>query len=227
MLRAKGTGLRVKSRAEDNEGSEAIINDIFAVMGGFWGIILAAGESKRMGFPKMLLTFNGVTMIENVILNVRKSQVQNIMVVLGANRDLLSEVIAKLPVKYCYNDNYKEGMLSSVKCGINSIPADAEALLVFQGDQPMITPDVINRVIEAYSASGKGIVIPVNNKKRGHPLLLDKKYRSEIGKLDAGEGLRSLAYKFSEDVHEVETGDPGILLDFDTIDDYKKNINQF
>ncbi|MBE3084815.1 MAG: nucleotidyltransferase family protein [Bacteroidetes bacterium] len=195
-------------------------------IGGLWGLILAAGESKRMGFPKMLLTFNGRTMIENVIGNVIRSDVDNTMVVLGADRDTLIELVEKSPVKYCYNDNYKEGMLSSVKCGFRNLPSDFEAVLVFQGDQPLIFPKAINTVIEAYRHSGKGIVIPVYKNKRGHPLLIDRKYRNEIEKLDAHEGLRSLAYQFSDDVLEVETDNSDILRDFDTYEDYKKEINQ-
>lgn len=195
-------------------------------IGGLWGLILAAGESKRMGFPKMLLTFNGRTMIENVIGNVIRSDVDNTMVVLGADRDTLIELVEKSPVKYCYNDNYKEGMLSSVKCGFRNLPSDFEAVLVFQGDQPLIFPKAINTVIEAYRHSGKGIVIPVYKNKRGHPLLIDRIYRNEIEKLDAHEGLRSLAYQFSDDVLEVETDNSDILRDFDTYEDYKKEINQ-
>jgi molybdenum cofactor cytidylyltransferase len=195
-------------------------------MGGLWGIILAAGESKRMGFPKMLLTFNGRTMIENVIGNITGSDVDNTMVVLGADKEALIDLVMKSSVKYCYNDNYIEGMLSSVKCGLRNLPSDFEAVLVFQGDQPMITPKVINTVIEAYRLTGKGIVIPVHKKKRGHPLLIDRKYRYEIEKLDTRDGLRSLAYKYSDDVLEVETDDSGILRDFDTFEDYKKEINQ-
>ncbi len=195
-------------------------------MGSIWGIILAAGESKRMGFPKMHLTFNGMTMIETVVRNINKSDVDKILVVLGANSDSLREVVSNLPVISCYNDNYKDGMLSSVICGVNNTPEDAEAVLIFQGDQPMITADVINNVIGAYRKSGKGIVMPVNKGKRGHPLLVDKKYRSEIGKLDPDEGLRSLSYKFPGDVQEVESDNSGILLDFDTMKDYEENLNQ-
>jgi len=195
-------------------------------MGEIWSIILAAGESKRMGFPKMLLTFNGKTMIENVIGNVRRSDADNTLVVLGAHKEILTDIIIKSNVKYCYNNNYKEGMLSSVKCGFKNLPSDFKAALVFQGDQPLITPAVINSVINAYRSSGKGIVIPVHNKKRGHPLLLDRKYSIEIDRLDAREGLRSLAYKFPDDVLEVETDDTGILRDFDTYEDYRKEINQ-
>ncbi len=171
-------------------------------MGEIHAIILAAGESKRMGFPKMLLDFNGKTMLERVIENVRSSEVSHI------------------------NEHYKKGMLSSVRCGVANIPEDCDAVLVFQGDQPFIAPGVINTVIEAYRSSEKGLVIPVYKKKRGHPLLISRKYLEKIALLDDHEGLRSLAYLYSDDVLEVETDDPAILRDFDTYDEYKKVINQ-
>ncbi len=153
-------------------------------MGGIWSIILAAGESKRMGFPKMLLKFNGKTMIENVIEHVAESDTDGILVVLGAGSDDLVDLVRKFDVRYCYNENYREGMLSSVQCGFKNLPSDAEAVMVFQGDQPFISPSVIDIVIKAYRSSEKGIVIPVHNGKRGHPLLLDRKYRDEIDSLD-------------------------------------------
>jgi molybdenum cofactor cytidylyltransferase len=204
--------------------SEVIYKQV--TMGGLWAIILAAGESKRMGFPKMLLLFNGITMLENVIGNIKGSVVDHTLVVLGAEKETLTELVSKSSVKYCFNDNYKQGMLSSVKCGFRNLPLDFEAVLVFQGDQPFISPMVIDRVIEGYRSSGKGIVIPVYNGRRGHPLLVDQKYRSEIEWLDDNEGLRSLSPRFSDDVLEVETDDPGILRDFDTYDEYKKELNQ-
>jgi molybdenum cofactor cytidylyltransferase len=195
-------------------------------MGGVCAIILAAGESRRMGFPKMLLPFNGIAMLDLVIRNVRDSIVDDILVVLGAERESLTELLSASSVKYCFNDNYKEGMLSSVKCGFRNLPSAVETVMVFQGDQPFIASSVINMVIEAYRTTGKGIVIPVYKNKRGHPLLIDKKYISEIELLDDTSGLRSLSYKFSDDVLEVETDDPGILKDFDTYDEYKKELNQ-
>jgi molybdenum cofactor cytidylyltransferase len=199
-------------------------NDI--LLGEIWAIILAAGESKRMRVPKMLLPFNGCTMLEIVIRNVIRSDVNNTLVVLGAKNYAITGLIEKMSVKCCYNENYKEGMLSSVKCGFRNLPSDLDAVLVFQGDQPFITSGVINMVIETYRLSGKGIVIPVHEKKRGHPLLIDRKFRNEIEKLNTREGLRSLAYQFTDDVLEVETNDSGILQDFDTYEEYKKEINK-
>jgi molybdenum cofactor cytidylyltransferase len=191
-----------------------------------WSIILAAGESRRMGFPKMLLQFNGKTMIENVIDHVVQSESEGILIVLGANSENIVDFIRKYEATCCYNNNYKDGMLSSVQCGFKNLPADTEAVLVFQGDQPLITPAVINNLINEYRSSGKGIIIPVHKGKRGHPLLLDRKYFDKIDKLDPGEGLRSITYNYSDDVLEIQTDEPGILRDFDTYDDYRNEFNQ-
>lgn len=192
----------------------------------FWAIVLAAGESKRMGSPKMLLDFGGVTMLERVIENITNSKISDTIVVLGAERDKLTEIIERMPVSHCFNENYREGMLSSVKCGFRNVPADTDAVLVFQGDQPFISPEVINSVIEKYLSSDFGLVMPVFNGKRGHPLLIDSRYFNEIELLDSSEGLRSLARRNSEDVLEVNTNQPGILRDFDTYAEYRNEINQ-
>ncbi len=190
-----------------------------------WAIILAAGESKRMGSPKMMLPFNGRTMIEHVITNIGESKIERTMVVTGADKEPLVELMGELPVRVCYNENYREGMLSSVRCAFRNLP-DFSAALVFQGDQPFITSRTINAVIDAYFSTGKGLIMPVYNGKRGHPLLIDRKYRDEIEKISPETGLRSLVYSFPEDVLEVNTNDSGILIDFDTFEQYKNGINQ-
>ena len=191
-----------------------------------WAIILAAGESKRMKVPKMLLPFNGKTMIEKVIENVIRSEVFRTLVVLGSNRNEILGSISHLPINHCYNENYRKGMLSSVQCGFKNLPANFDAVLVFPGDQPFIEPDVINVIINTYRETGKGIIVPVYSKKRGHPLLIDFKYRDEINALEENEGLRSLSNMHTKDVFEVKTNSPGILKDFDTKEDYLNELNK-
>ncbi len=195
-------------------------------MNDIWAIILAAGESKRMGRPKMLLSFNELTMIETVLKNVSESKVDKILVVLGAEKDAIAAKINKLDMELCYNENYIEGMLSSVKCGFKNLPNDFKAAMVFQGDQPFIAADVINKVIEAYLSSKYGIIIPVYDGKRGHPILIDSKYSGEIAKLSPEIGLRALTFRFHYDVLEVKTEEPGIFRDFDTYKEYLKGTNQ-
>ncbi|MDP4223950.1 MAG: nucleotidyltransferase family protein [Bacteroidota bacterium] len=195
-------------------------------MGEIWAIILAAGESKRMKVPKMLLPFDGKTMIEKAIGNVKASQVDRTLVVLGSYRDEILAAISSLNVKHCFNEYYKHGMLSSVKCGFSNIPEDSDAVLVFPGDQPLIEPFVINKVIDAFRQSRKGIVIPVYRKKRGHPILISMKYREAVHSLSEKEGLRSLALIYPHDVLEVETKSANILKDFNTKEEYLNEINQ-
>jgi molybdenum cofactor cytidylyltransferase len=195
-------------------------------MSGICAIILAAGESKRMKVPKMLLPFGGKTMIEKVVDNVTSSEVIHTLVVLGSYKEEILGIISHLPISYCYNENYKKGMLSSVKCGFKNLPQIYDAVLVFPGDQPFIEPYVINQVISAYRETGKGLVIPVFRKKRGHPLLIDFKYKDVVENLPDDEGLRSLANVYKEDVLEVKTKSAGILKDFDTKEDYLRELNK-
>jgi len=191
-----------------------------------WAIILAAGESKRMKVPKMLLPFDGKTMIEKVIGNVTGSDVSNTLVVLGSYRDEIIAAIRDLSVSHCYNEHYRDGMLSSVKCGFKNLPENYDAVLVFPGDQPLIEPGVINKIINAFRQTKKGIVIPVYRKKRGHPVLISSKYRNDVYSLPLDEGLRSLSSRYPGDVFEVNIRSQSILKDFNTKEDYLNEINQ-
>lgn len=190
-------------------------------MGNHWAIILAAGSARRMGSQKLLLPFGESTMIETVVDNVLSADIKHVMVVLGANREEVRETLGDRPVQFCFNEAHEEGMLSSVQCGIRALPEEASFALIFLGDQPGIPPAVTNLVIETYQEELVGIVIPVHEHRRGHPLLVDLKYRKQIEQLDLEEGLRSLRHHFPNDVMEVEVTEPGILVDIDTPSDYK------
>ena len=194
-------------------------------MGSNWALILAAGSSRRMGSQKLLLPYGQSTIIETVIDNVLNSSIDHVMVVLGANQEEIQDTLEHKPVQFCHNRKHEQGMLSSVICGIRALPPDAVTALIYLGDQPGIHPAVTNTVIEAYSEELFGIVIPVHMHRRGHPLLVDMKYRKEIEKLDLEEGLRSLRHHFPDDVLEVEVDEPEILVDIDTREDYKNATN--
>jgi molybdenum cofactor cytidylyltransferase len=195
-------------------------------MGEIWAIVLAGGESKRMGSPKMILPYEGMTIIEKVLENVLASDVEKVVTVLGSHKDEVLEVIDKLPVLHCYNKDYQDGMLSSVKCGFEFLPGDFRAAMVFLGDQPMVETSVINQMINVYQESGKGILVPVFENKRGHPLMLDGKYRDEIINFDDPEGLKGILRRHPDDLLEVDTENPSVLMDIDTNEDYFNEINK-
>lgn len=189
------------------------------------GIILAAGESRRMDQLKLLLPWKEKTMIEEVIDQVFSSGIQRCLVVLGAHRDEILDAIREKGVKTCFNENYTEGMLSSVQCGIRTLPPEAGAVVIFLADQPMIPATVTKDIIQSYKKSRKGILIPTHQGRRGHPVLIDLKYREEIFKLDPERGLRMLPELFPDDVREVQVDEPAILRDIDTPDEYSQEKN--
>jgi molybdenum cofactor cytidylyltransferase len=152
--------------------------------------------------------------------------VWDIVVVVGANKEEIISQIGNRPVNYCVNKNFMDGMLSSVICGFKALPKDAEAAMIFLGDQPQIPKNAAQKVIKAWQQSEKGIVIPTYTGRRGHPVLFETNYRSEIEKLNPEEGLRSLSRKFKEDVLEVDCNISEILRDIDTPEEYNLEINK-
>lgn len=143
------------------------------------------------------------------------------VVVLGAHRKKIFPLLKNLPVTTVYNHDYKKGMLSSIQCGIRSLNPDIEALVLALSDQPGIPNKVIDLLIESFYRTKKGIILPVYSQKRGHPILIDLKYREEILNISPDFGLRALVHEHSEDMLEVPVDCPSILKDIDTPEDYK------
>ena len=189
-------------------------------MNDIWAIILAAGESSRMKAPKMVLPFGKSTIIETVIANVTASDIDKMVIVLGSWKEEILQVIEKHNINICFNDNYGQGMLSSVQCGLRFIPGVFRGALICPGDQPMVEKRIINMVISAFNSSGKGIVIPSSEKKRGHPVIIGRKYYDEILNLGPSDTLRRIMDNHSDDIKEVETNSSSVLKDIDTPEDY-------
>lgn len=191
-----------------------------------WAIILAAGESKRMGVPKLLLPFGRKSIIETVIENVLESSVDKILIVLGADRKKILGKIKNYPLVKTFNPHFKKGMLSSVRWGIQKLPSETKAALVILGDQPQISPLTINLILKAYQSGTKGIVLPVYRKSGGHPLLLDMKYRDEIQALSPEIGLRHLLTLHPDDILKVKMKSAHILRDIDDEADYQQELKK-
>ncbi len=189
-----------------------------------WAVILGAGESKRMGKAKLLLPYGEKTMIETVIQKTLDSRVDRTVVVLGSEWRKIRQKIKTYDVQIAVNSRFREGMLSSVQRGISVLPRLCQAAVIILADQPALSARVIDRMIEAYGRRKKGLVVPVYRKKRGHPLLIDLKYRQEIGALDPRVGLRQLLQRHSGDILEVNVSSSIILSDIDTVQDYKSAV---
>lgn len=189
-----------------------------------WAIVLAAGEALRMGTPKLLLPFGEVTMIEAVVNTLLQSRVDNVLVVLGSDREKIRKKITDMPVQTVENLRYKEGMLSSIQAGFRALPQETDAVLICLGDQPLISVTTLNSMINRYKETGGGIILPVYNKKRGHPILIDMKHKDEVLDLSPAIGLRALVYNHPEEVEEIEVDSAYILQDIDYPEDYRREL---
>jgi molybdenum cofactor cytidylyltransferase len=192
--------------------------------GSFHGIILAAGASKRMGKPKMLLPFGFSTVIESVVIQSAMSDTDETIVVLGANANKIQDQLGDYAIKTVENKAWEDGMLTSVQAGINTLPEDASAALVMLGDQPMVNSEVINKVIEAYRKSEKSLLVATYNGKRGHPLMIGKKYFREILDFSTEKSLKDILGLYPDDIEDVAIEDDAILRDIDTEKDYEKEL---
>lgn len=198
-----------------------------------WTVVLAAGESRRMGTQKLLLPFGDATVVGAVVRTAQASRAGRTLVVLGADREVIRRELEPLgkiggaagagragEIEFAVNEHYPLGMLSSIQTGFRALPPDAEAAVVVLGDQPFLPSRVIDDVIAGYEKGLHGIVIPTFQGRRGHPVLVDLKYRQEVLALDPADGLRRLMRAHPEDVRETEVGDANILRDLDTPEDY-------
>jgi molybdenum cofactor cytidylyltransferase len=189
-------------------------------------LVLAAGESRRMGAPKLLLPFGDKTIIEHIVDNINQSKVDKILVVLGSRREEIRSKITDWPVLSAVNHRYREGMLSSIQTGFEALPKDTAAALVCLGDQPLIPFSVIDDLIKVYQKTKRGIVLPLYQKKRGHPILIDMKHKQEVLNLSPDIGLRALVHNHPQDVQEVEVDTPHILKDIDYPEDYRNELKK-
>ncbi len=184
-------------------------------------VVLAAGQSRRMGRPKLLLPWGRTTVIGRVVevLHLAGDPIE-IVVVAGK---LEKEIRAALPgEKVVLNPDYELGeMLSSLRVGLASLGAEIDAALAVLGDQPQIEVEVVERVITAYRASRARLVAPSYQMQRGHPWLVQRSLWPQVAGLSAQETLRDFLSRFSAEINHVEIDSPSVLKDLDTPEDYQ------
>jgi len=191
-------------------------------------ILLAAGESRRMGRPKQLLTWRGKTLLQHSLESLINSAADEIILVLGYETNLIRESLPPLPIKIVINPDYKQGMASSLRKGLLAMDPRSEAFLVLLADQPGIGPEIINRVIRDFQRADprRGIVRPVYRGLRGHPVLIGVRYLQEALQLQGDMGARQILMNHPEDIIEIEVTQDVVLKDIDTPEEYQKYMKR-
>jgi molybdenum cofactor cytidylyltransferase len=188
-------------------------------------VILAAGRSARMGRAKQLLRLGENTVLGQTIENGRRSQVDQIVLVLGSSAEAIHQ---QLPValieglRLVINQDFEQGMASSLRAGLSAVDPQIDAALIVLADQPFVRPQTLDQIADRYRLANPEIVIPCYKGVRGNPVLFDRSLFAEVMALEGDVGCRAIFSSHAEGIVKLEVEDEGILLDLDNQDDYER-----
>jgi len=193
-------------------------------------VILAAGESRRMGTPKALLPFpadaaqtEGIkTFLEHLTKIARHPRIGLRRVVLGAHAEEICSRAQLAPAEVVVNAEWATGQLSSIQAAIRSLPNGTEGVVLFLVDQPLITAGLIGELVGQFYSSKKQIVIPTYNGKRGHPVIFASSLYDELLAAPPAQGARAVVWRHAKDVLEVPTDEEGVVLNLNDPETLKR-----
>ena len=186
------------------------------------GIVLAAGLSRRMGRFKPLLPMDGERVLIEVVVDQVREALDRVLVVVGHRAGEIRTHLGARDVRLVENPRFRDGMLSSVQCGI-AAAGQVEGYVLCLGDQPRVPPGLIAALVDGARISDRGIALPVWEGRGGHPVYVASRYREEILGLTGAEGgLRAVTRGHPADTVEVPAADATVLEDLDTPSQYEK-----
>ena len=195
-------------------------------------LILAAGESRRMGKQnKLLLPIGDEALLVKLVTSVCDSDVGQVIVVIGHEAKKIRRELNELQLNFVYNPNFSEGMTTSIKYGVKAVSHECDGLLICLGDMPFINTSDINKLIHAYVKNrikGKDlIVVPVFKRQRGNPVLFSIEFQNNILEHKKESGCKEVIMKNPDSVMEIEMDNENMLLDVDTMEDYQSVSDLF
>jgi len=196
-------------------------------------ILLAAGCSSRMdGENKLIKEINGIPLIKHTIKSILGSSVNEIIVVLGYEKDVVENLIGiNKKIKFVYNENYKNGIASSIKIGIKNISNRADAFFITLGDMPNINQNIYNKLIKARFNYNKKLklehkkefIIPTFEGKNGNPVLISKYAKEKMNKIKGDIGAKEIIELNKNKTLYIPVKSKGVTLDFDYLEDFSSS----
>jgi molybdenum cofactor cytidylyltransferase len=187
--------------------------------------ILSAGESRRMGTPKALLPYRGSTFLEHLIEVTRHPRVGILRIVLGAGAEVIRDTLRLEEASVVINDEWEKGQLSSIQTAVRSLSAaGTEGMILCPVDHPLVSANLVARLIEEFDSSGKLVVLPTYQGRRGHPLIFRASLYDELLEASAEVGARQVVWAHQEEVLEVATDEEGIILNLNDPETLRKAL---
>ncbi len=189
------------------------------------GLILAAGESRRMGRDKALLTYRGRSFLENIIHNLAAAGIENVTVVLGHHAGAIRSAVNLAAVRVVVNNDYQRGQTSSLQLGLAAAAADSpEAVILCLVDHPAISTEVIVKLAEQFQSTHPPVLIPTHQGERGHPIVISRELFAELLALQPSAPANTVIRKYRDTTQFVEVTDPGVLIDVDDPAAYQRLV---
>lgn len=186
------------------------------------GLVLAAGESSRMGTDKALLEYRGRAFVETIVETIRDAGVDRIVVVLGRHAEEIRRAARLDSVEVVVNRDYKRGQTSSLQAGLQALDSpQPEAIVLCLVDHPAVSANSVRKLIATFRETSAPVVIPTYQKQRGHPVLIGRTLFQELKRLSPEEGANTVLRKYRDATQFVEVADRGILLDVDDPETYR------
>ena len=185
-------------------------------------IILAAGESRRMGKPKMLLPWGTSTVLGQVIATFQEAGIEDILVITGGAREQVEKVAKQLQVLSIFNDQFTNGeMLSSLQLGLRTQSHQMQATLIGLGDQPQVQARTVHLICERFKQGKSKLIVPSFQKRRGHPWLVERSLWGELLEMKSPQSPRDFLNEHANEIDYVEVHSASVLADLDTPEDYR------
>ena len=183
-------------------------------------ILLAAGQSKRMnGENKLIKEIQGVHLIKHSVKNILSSSVDELIVVLGYQKKIIEKLIEKNEkIKTVFNENFENGIASSIKTGLNHFSEKTEAFFICLGDMPLVNYNIYNQLIK--SKDNKKIIVPIYKGQQGNPVLFDKSMKEKIMNITGDVGAKKILELNKDKILNLEINDQSITKGFDTQDNF-------
>ena len=187
------------------------------------GLILAAGESSRMGTPKATLAYRGRTFLETIVQTLREAGIERIVVVLGHRAEEIQRQVKIGPAQAIINPYYRTGQTSSLQAGLRALLADElEGVLLCLVDHPAVSAETVRRTMATFRQGGAPVVIPTYQGRRGHPALIGRQLFDELLRLASDAGADSVIRKYRSGTQFVAVEDEGVVTDVDDPDSYRR-----
>ena len=183
------------------------------------GVILAAGTASRMGTMKVLLPWHGQPLIRHIAQVALTARLEPVVVVTGNEATTVVQELRGVPVEVVHNEHYRDGLSGSLRVGIAALGSEIAAALVMLGDQPLLTAEVIDQLVERYEQGGACIVAPFADGQRGNPVLFARRFFAELQSITGDQGARAVLQKYRDAIVAVEV-DRAVLEDVDTPEAY-------